>query len=59
MQKVVHGLTQAVDLNWNFKIGAQVNQIIKNVSPPISLEMGNGMMIIATESIVSFVNLSN
>ena len=31
MQKVVNGLTQAVHLNWNFKIGAQVIHIVIQV----------------------------
>ena len=58
LKKVTNIFTQAVELNWNFKIGAEINQEnIKQeaVSFPI---MGNGLMMIANNSIVSFVNLS-
>ena len=52
-------LTQAVKLNWNYKIGAEINQVMVLEKTVCAGWMGNGIMIIATESIVSFVNLSN
>ena len=60
LKKVTNIFTQAVQLNWNFKIGAEINQeniliLIETASFPI---MGNGLMMIANKSIVSFVNLS-
>ena len=32
MQKVVYGLTQAVHLNWNFKIGPQARRLQEGVA---------------------------
>ena len=48
--------TKVVKIIWNFKIGAEINQLImleKTVSSP---KMGNGLILVATESIISFVN---
>ena len=58
IKKVTNIFTQTVELNWNFKIGAEINQgkLLKEAASfPI---MGNGLMMIANKRIVSFVNLS-
>ena len=60
-KKVANLFTETVKIIWNFKIGAEINQLKnqplkKAVSSP---KMGNGLILVATESIISFVNLSN
>ena len=63
MQKEGHGFTQAVELNWNFKIGTpKIGALVKQIMTHMTVSYwhyGIGMMNIAMISIVSFVNLSN
>ena len=59
MQKVVHGFTQAAELNWNLKIGTQVNQQIMGTASALIPTMDNGVMLIATSRNFLFVSLSN
>ena len=59
-----HGFTQAVELNWNFKIGIQVNPHLKRIILTITVScgtrMGGGMIYRATTTmIISFVSFSN
>ena len=66
---MVHGFTQALELNWSLKIGTNlgpngINQKIiletRNVSCGIhGVPMGSGSIGIATKRIFSFVSLSN
>ena len=64
MQKEVNGSTQIVEMNWNFKIGTQVNQIMVHMTVSISFyptisEHKNGLISLATTNCFSFVSLSN
>ena len=50
------GITQAAEINWNLKIGTQVNQIMVHMTVSICL-MDYGIIMIATTRLFSFVSL--
>ena len=54
---VIFGITQAAEVDWNLKIGTQVNQIMVDMTVSICL-MHNGIIMIATTRLFLFASLS-
>ena len=59
----LNGFTQAVELNWNFKIGIQVTLNLEKDLLTVTVAhgtiMGSGMIYRATTTFISFVSFSN